>query len=111
MSVVQTGDVDRRTSQLVRASPPLPVPRSHQVDRYAWAAAALEGLVREAPSNVVADIGAGSGVMRDSVQRAGGLWLGFDLAPQRDDVMRWDLDEPAPHDTPRVGVALMLEVI
>jgi len=25
--------------------------------------------------------------------------------------MRWDLDEPAPHDTPRVGVALMLEVI
>lgn len=79
--------------------------------RFEWAEQCLASLIDRAPSRHVADIGAGEGAMREPVERRGGVWQGFDLAPAAPGVVRWDLDEPAPDAAVRPGIVLLLEVV
>jgi len=80
------------------------------LNRYDWTAARLPELVSKAPAKHVADIGAGDGRMQAAVEKAGGIWNGFDLFPQSSNILRWDLDEACP-GTERPGVAIMLDVV
>lgn len=56
-------------------------------------------------------MGAGDGRMRSFVDRGGGEYHGFDLAPADNSIVRWDLSEPLDNTLPKAGVALLLDVV
>jgi SAM-dependent methyltransferase len=111
MTLVQTSSIDLRAGSPGAALGSLSPSQSSALDRYKWAANTVRELLRDAPSRVVADIGAGGCQMRPFVEQSGGDWYGFDLNPQNELVRSWDLDRPAPPDTPGAGLVLMLEVV
>jgi hypothetical protein len=81
------------------------------LDRYQWAEQCVAECHKRAPGPVVSDIGAGDGRMRGPVECLGLTWQGFDLFPQSTEILRWDLDEPAPAGAQPAGVALMMDVL
>jgi hypothetical protein len=81
------------------------------LDRYQWAAACANEFVPVAPGRNVADIGAGKGMMRDAVLSAGGVWHGFDLDPDHEQIKRWDLDLEPQQEWERPGAILFLDVL
>ncbi|HEX4143141.1 MAG TPA: methyltransferase domain-containing protein [Pirellulales bacterium] len=82
-----------------------------RLDRYAWAAEIIRELLPASPAPVVADVGAHGDRMQSAVAVAGGRWHGFDLVPASAEVVRWDLNSPAPVDATRPGVVLLMDVI
>lgn len=78
--------------------------------RHEWVASRLPEALGQAPSNLVADVGAGDGAMRAKVLAAGGRYAAYDLAPSSPGIERWDLDEPAAA-ADRPGVVILMEVI
>jgi hypothetical protein len=81
------------------------------LDRYTWAAEVIRELLPTSPAPIVADIGAHCDRMQSAVASAGGQWRGFDLVPASADVVRWDLDSPAPAGAQRPGMALLMDVL
>lgn len=78
-------------------------------DRFEYADRCVRNLA-DGESQLVFDIGAGSGLLRTPVENAGQRYVGFDLAPGHPEVRSWNLEDP-PTDSEQADVVLMLEVI
>jgi len=82
-----------------------------QISRYEWAEICLRELLPKSSSPVVSDVGSGDGRMRNITESAGGQWQGFDIAPQRPDIVSWNLDYPSPNESKSPGIILLLDVL
>ena len=71
----------------------------------------LQAYFKLAPNKIVSDIGAGYGHMKESIETAGGTWQPFDYVPKMDFSIIWDVNEPAPINTKKAGIVIMLEVL
>jgi 2-polyprenyl-3-methyl-5-hydroxy-6-metoxy-1,4-benzoquinol methylase len=76
------------------------------LSRYEYA----EQVARRMSGATVFDVGAGDGIMRQRIERAGCRWLGFDLLA-RNGVGAWDLHSPCPVVGMSADTVLLLDVI
>ncbi|OIQ22719.1 class I SAM-dependent methyltransferase [Lacinutrix sp. MedPE-SW] len=65
----------------------------------------------KAPNNVVSDIGAGYGNMKQHIEEINGIWQPFDFYKKMDYSILWDLNNPAPDNISKPGIIILLEVL
>jgi len=71
----------------------------------------LDKYYRNAPNNIISDIGAGYGHMKQKVKAIGGIWQPFDYVQKMDYSIIWDLNKPAPINVSKAGTVIFLEVL
>ena len=71
----------------------------------------LDKYFDSAPNNVVSDIGAGFGHMRQKIDDIGGEWQPFDYFKKIEETAIWDLNNKVPQSSKKAGTALFLEVL
>ena len=80
-------------------------------NRANFAKTMLDRYYSKSPNLVVSDIGAGFGHMKDKIESLGRKWQPFDYVPKMDFSIIWDVNEPAPINTKKAGIVIMLEVL
>jgi SAM-dependent methyltransferase len=88
----------------------LSLPENLMDSRYDWAFSTLERIRHSLRTKDVLDIGAGDGLMK-RIESLGLKWRGFDLNPDKPDVIRWNLTDPCPECDFEAGAAILLDVI
>lgn len=71
----------------------------------------LDKYCLDAPNNVISDIGAGFGHMREKVESLGAVWQPFDYYQKMDSSIIWDLNNPEPKEAIKAGMVIFLEVL
>jgi len=84
-------------------------PKILETNRFEFANASLKKHANNAKE--VFDVGAGSGELKKSVERAGFKYRGFDLKPNKKNIQKWDLSESCPQGKGCCNTALLLEVL
>jgi len=79
--------------------------------RYEFAAKFIADKSKVLKPPVVFDVGAGKAPMRETVERAGLNYYGFDLDVSTPGIMSWDLSDPCPSKGVQAGVVLLMDVI
>lgn len=79
--------------------------------RYEYAVQCLRRLQPGLAANIVFDVGAGDGRMKEQIELTGLRWYGFDLNPLASDIVAWDLVDRCPMTGPRANVMILLDVI
>jgi SAM-dependent methyltransferase len=80
-------------------------------DRSVFGIKKLHDFFKIAPNKTVSDIGAGFGHMQKPIEDIGGDWQPFDYVPKMDFSTIWDVSMPAPENTKKAGLVIMLEVL
>lgn len=80
------------------------------ISRYEFVKRFITARPAQASDATVFDIGAGAFPMRGVIEAAGYMLRGFDLAPQRTEISRWDITEPFA-SSERADIVLLMDVI
>jgi hypothetical protein len=86
-------------------------PKQTKETRYQYAERLVRTLQSSLGPQLVFDIGAGQGQLRQPVLSAGLEYVGFDCKPQVEGMVVWNLDNPCPISDRRAGLVLLLEVV
>ena len=81
------------------------------VSRYEYALQSIQRVRSSLPSNVVFDVGAGNGQMKERIEACGLHYYGFDLIPSSPEVTAWDLTAACPLKGQVASVVMLLDVI
>src|SRR5690606_994810 len=79
--------------------------------RSCFAGSMLYKYIPFAPNNIISDIGAGFGHMKETVEDLGATWQPFDYVKKIDESIIWDLNNEAPNHVNKAGVVIFLEVL
>jgi len=71
----------------------------------------LDKYYSEAPNNIISDIGAGFGHMKDKIESLNAFWQPFDYIKKMDDTIIWNLNNESPKNVKKAGVVVFLEVL
>ena len=71
----------------------------------------LDKYFAKSPNVIISDIGAGFGHMKDKIEGLGAKWQPFDYYKKMDCSIEWDLNNPAPENVEKAGIAIFLEVL
>lgn len=80
-------------------------------NRGAFADAMLDKYFMSSPNNIISDIGAGFGHMKNKIEAVGCIWQPFDYYKKMDYSIVWDLNNPAPLNVSKAGIVIFLEVL
>lgn len=80
-------------------------------DRASFANEMLDKYFNAMPNNVVSDIGAGFGHMKDKIESLGATWQPFDYVRKIEKSIIWDLNKPCPVEATNAGTVVFLEVL
>lgn len=80
-------------------------------DRSYFANHMLKKYAPRVTSNIVSDIGAGFGHMKETVESLGAIWQPFDYVRKIDESVIWDLNDEAPSHVKKSGMVIFLEVL
>lgn len=80
-------------------------------NRAVFANEMLDKYFSKAPNNVVSDIGAGYGHMRQKIENIGAQWQPFDYYQKIESSTIWDLNDEMPKESKKAGIAVFLEVL
>jgi 2-polyprenyl-3-methyl-5-hydroxy-6-metoxy-1,4-benzoquinol methylase len=79
--------------------------------RYEYALQSIQRVRSSLPSNVVFDVGAGDGRMKERIEASDLRYYGFDLIPFSPEIIAWDLTAPCPMKSRVASVVMLLDVI
>lgn len=80
-------------------------------NREEFAASMLTKYSKQAPNNILSDIGSGFGWFEKHAINAGFEWQPFDYVRKIDASIQWDLNHPVPDIAKPAGICVMLEVL
>ena len=80
-------------------------------NRSVFAESILTKYLSTAPNNIISDIGAGYGHMKEIVESLGATWQPFDYVKKIEESIIWDLNNEAPNHVKKAGVVIFLEVL
>jgi len=73
--------------------------------------AMLRKYITEAPNQIVSDIGAGFGHMKEHVEGIQATWQPFDYVRKIEEATIWNLNNSAPVNSKKPGIVIFLEVL